>query len=143
MVVSDHSPCTGDLKLPDAGDFMAAWGGIASLQLGLAAIWTEARARGYGIADLARWMCEAPARLAGLSARKGTLAPGRDADLVIWQPDRQFTVHAEALRHRNPVTPYDGERLHGAVEATILGGRIIYRDGNLDPRPRGRLLTRS
>lgn len=136
-VVSDHSPCTADLKLPGVGDFAAAWGGIASLQLGLAAVWTEARRRGHGLLDVVRWMSEGPAALAGLPA-KGAIAPGRDADLVAFDPDAAFRVDPAALHHRNPVTPYAGRTLTGTVRTTWLRGRVV----DYESEPFGRLLDR-
>jgi allantoinase len=120
LVVSDHSPCTPDLKRLDAGDFGVAWGGIASLQVALPAVWTGARERGIGLDQVVRWMAEAPARLAGLP-RKGAIAVGRDADLVAFAPEEQWTVGD--LQHRNPVTPYAGRVLTGAVRRTWLRGR--------------------
>ena len=142
-VVSDHSPSTPDLKhLPrygGSGDFAAAWGGIASLQLGLPAIWTEARRRGFQLADVVRWMSSGPAALAGLD-RKGAIAPGRDADLVAFDPDAAFTVDPEGLYHRNPVTPYAGRTLTGAVRTTWLRGRAVSVDA--DAEPIGRLIAR-
>lgn len=122
MVVTDHSPCTPELKRFDTGDFDAAWGGIASLQLGLPIVWTEARARGVSLNQLARWMCEAPAALAGLEGRKGRVVAGADADLVAWDPEAEFTVTATSLLHRHPITPYLGERLRGVVHATWVRG---------------------
>jgi allantoinase len=119
QVVSDHSPCTPDLKLLDEGDFGAAWGGIASLQVALPAVWTGARERGISLADVVRWTAAAPAVLAGLP-RKGAIAVGRDADLVAFAPEDRFTVGE--LRHRNPVTPYAGRELHGVVRRTWLRG---------------------
>src|SRR5215469_1110667 len=137
-VVSDHSPCTPALKgLPD-GDFRTAWGGIASLQVGLSAIWSVARRRGFTLADVARWMAEFPASLAGLSGRKGVIAPGADADLVAFDPDAMFEVKAGALLHKNPVTPYDGRTLTGRVTRTWLRGTEVTPDG---PRT-GRLVRR-
>lgn len=133
LVVSDHSPCTPDLKRLDVGDFGAAWGGIASLQVALPAVWTGARARGIGLAQVAKWMAAAPARLAGLS-RKGAIAVGRDADLVAFAPDEEWTVGD--LEHRNPVTPYTGRRLVGPVRRTWLRGEPA------DGSPIGRLLER-
>jgi allantoinase len=141
MVVSDHSPCTPELKQRERGDFMAAWGGIASLELGLAVTWTDARRRGYGVADVARWMCETPARMAGLTD-KGRIAVGAAADLVIWDPDRSRAIDAAALHHKNPVTPYHGATLDGVVALTLLAGETIYERGQLVGRPRGQLVTR-
>jgi allantoinase len=134
-VVSDHSPCTPDLKRFDTGDFGAAWGGIASLQLSLPVVWTAAVARGLSLVDIALWMAERPAALTGL-ATKGAIAPGRDADLVAFAPEEEFTVDPTALRHRNPVSPYAGRTLRGVVRASWLRGR---RTGGA---PAGRLLAR-
>jgi allantoinase len=133
LVVSDHSPCTPDLKLLDRGDFGAAWGGIASLQVALPVVWTGARARGIPLVDVVRWMAAAPARLAGL-AGKGAIAVGKDADLVAFAPGDRWTVGE--LRHRHPVTPYAGRELYGVVRRTWLRGRPA---GGAD----GRLLRRS
>lgn len=142
MVVSDHSPCTVALKGREAGDFLSAWGGVASLQLTLPITWTGASRRGYGLVEMTRWMCEEPARLAGLAGKKGVLAPGADADLAVWQPDAEFVVDVATLGHKNKITPYHGETLHGAVARTYLRGELIYDTGaHLGP-PRGHLLTR-
>ncbi|MFE4826533.1 allantoinase AllB [Streptomyces sp. NPDC056672] len=137
-VVSDHSPCTADLKTPD---FAAAWGGISSLQLGLPAIWTEARARGRTLEDVVRWMSAGPAALAGLT-RKGAVEAGRDADFVVLAPDAAFTVDPAALHHRNQVTAYAGKRLYGVVRSTWLRGARILHDGAF-AEPSGRLLERN
>ncbi len=137
-VVSDHSPCTPDLKVPDFG---AAWGGISSLQLGLPAVWTEARRRGHTLEDVARWMATAPAKLAGLHT-KGSVEPGRDADFAVLDDEAAFTVDPALLHHRNPVTAYAGRRLHGVVRATWLRGRLIADHGRPTARV-GRLLERT
>jgi allantoinase len=140
MVVSDHSPCIPEMKSPGDGDYAAAWGGIASLQLSLPALWTGARSRGHSVCDVARWMCERPARLAGLEDRKGTLRPGCDADVVVWYPDDEFSVTPALLRHRHKVTPYAGRSLFGRVEATYLRGEPVFDRGAFPGPPSGRWL---
>jgi allantoinase len=141
LIVSDHSPCPGEMKLRESGDFMKAWGGIASLQLRLPVIWTEARHRGFSLTDVARWLCTNPARQVSFAPRKGSIAAGADADLVIWNPDAQFTVAASLLHHRHKLTPYAGEALNGLVQKTFLRGRKIY-DGSHFAEPHGALLLR-
>jgi allantoinase len=134
LVVSDHSPSTAAMKELGSGDFGAAWGGISSLQLGLPVVWTQARRRGFTLGDVAAWMAERPARLAGLSG-KGRIAPGYDADFCVFAPDESFTVDPARLHHRHPVTPYAGHRLRGVVRDTILRGEPVEA-----AHPRGRLL---
>ncbi|MGI5322629.1 allantoinase AllB [Actinomadura nitritigenes] len=131
-VVSDHSPSTPDLK---QGDFATAWGGISSLQLGLPAVWTAARARGHDLATIVRWMAEAPAALAAVPG-KGRIAVGNDADLVAFDPDAAFTVDPARLHHRHPVTPYEGRTLTGTVRTTWLRGAVA------GGAPSGRMLAR-
>jgi allantoinase len=139
-IVSDHSPSTADLKLFDTGDFGKAWGGISSLQLGLPAIWTEARRRGRSLSDVVRWMAEAPARLAGLSG-KGAIAAGYDADFAVLATDESFTVDPAELHHRNQVTAYAGRTLDGVVRSTWLRGQKIA-DHGATTHPVGRLIER-
>jgi allantoinase len=135
-VVSDHSPCTTELKRLDIGDFGLAWGGISSLELGLPVVWTEARRRGIALTDVVRWMAEGPAQLVGLR-RKGRIAPGHDADFCVFAPDDAFVVDPKRLHHKNPLTPYDGRPLRGVVRGTWLRGQELDSD-----QPQGRLLTR-
>ncbi|HEV3498197.1 MAG TPA: allantoinase AllB [Actinomycetes bacterium] len=137
LVASDHSPCPAELKRLKSGDFGAAWGGIASLQLSLPAVWTAARTRGHRPADLARWMAEAPAELAGLPG-KGRIAVGADADLCVLAPEATFMVDPAKLHHRHPVTPYAGRSLAGVVRSTWLRGQEVTGD-----TPHGRLLSRT
>jgi len=139
-VVSDHSPCTPQLK---RGDFDAAWGGIAGLQLGLSAIWSEASARGHGPERLVEWMCAAPARLAGLDRRKGKLAAGFDADVIAFDPEARWQLQPEALHHRHDVTPWIGEPMRGRVRATWLRGAQVAAAGQPCGEPTGALLTRT
>ncbi|MCM4078973.1 allantoinase AllB [Paractinoplanes hotanensis] len=135
-VVSDHSPCTPELKRRDTGDFAAAWGGIASVQLGLPVIWSAARARGHSLAAVAEWMARRPAELVGLHD-KGRIAVGADADLVAFDPDDTFVVEPARLHHKNPVTPYAGKKLHGVVRTTWLRGQAVTGG-----TARGRFLSR-
>ncbi len=141
MVVSDHSPCTPALKLQETGDFMDAWGGIAALQFGLPVMWTNLRARGLGIADLIRLMSAAPAKLAGLDHRKGKLAAGYDADIVVWNPEKQFTVVPGITQHRHKLTPYSGMELFGVIEKTYIQGKNVYENGDFVETNAGELIT--
>ena len=137
LVVSDHSPSTVDLKCLDIGDFGVAWGGISSLQLGLSAVWTQARQRGFELVDVCRWMCQAPAKQTGLR-RKGRIDIGYDADFCVFAPDDAFVVDVHRLHHKNAITPYDGRPLAGQVRSTWLRGKQI----DIDDEPQGRLLSR-
>lgn len=141
MVVSDHSPCTPDLKRTDTGDFMAAWGGIAGLQFSLSAVWSEAHSRGIALERVVEWMCRAPARHAGLAGRKGAIAEGMDADLVVFDPDATFRVEAPFVHHRNKLTPYEGHELRGVVRSTYLRGAQVS-GAPTSPRS-GRWITRT
>jgi allantoinase len=147
LVVTDHSPAPPALKCP--GDFLRAWGGIASLQVSLSATWTVMACdrtdgnRGHAgntRASLARWMSERPAALAGLASRKGRIAQGCDADFVVWDPDAEFVVDSNRLQHRHKLTPYANRRLRGRVLTTFLRGERVWDDGELVASARGRLL---
>lgn len=133
-VVSDHSPCTKEAKRLDVGDFGLAWGGIASVQLGLPAVWTAARQRGVPLTEVVGWMSAAPASLIGLTDR-GAIVTGKRADFSVFAPDATFVVDPSKLRHRNPISPYAGQTLYGVVEQTWLHGAPIA-----DDERRGRML---
>lgn len=140
LVATDHSPAPAALKHVDDGDFIAAWGGIASLQLGFAVLSTLAAERGIPIDRLVQWTAAAPARLAGLEGTKGSIVPGADADFAIWDPDAVTVVDPSALHHRHPVTPYAGMTLRGRVRTTILRGEVIFADGQVAPEATGRMI---
>ncbi|MGH9966249.1 MAG: allantoinase AllB, partial [Pyrinomonadaceae bacterium] len=143
MIVSDHSPCPPEMKLPATGDFLRAWGGISSLQLRLPVIWTEARKRGFSIGNIVEWLCHAPARLVDLQLSKGVLAVGADADIVIWNSDQEFMITPEVIHHRHKLTPYAGRHFQGVVKSTFVRGKKVYDDGKFIGRPAGFLLSRS
>jgi allantoinase len=139
---TDHSPAPKELKHLDSGDLVRAWGGIASLQVALPAVWTEAHRRGFSLEQLARWMSRRPAELLGLSKSKGSIAAGRDADLVVFNAEATAVVDPATLFDRHKLTPYAGRSLRGVVEATYLRGKPVYRMGQFDTTARGKPLLR-
>lgn len=140
LVASDHSPAPPALKCIDSGDFLAAWGGIASLELSLAAVWSGGVTRGFTVVDLARWMSEGPARLAGLDGRKGAIRVGSDADFVVWDPDARFEVAPDRLQQRHKTTPYAGRTLRGVIRSTYVRGVAVWHEGMLANARSGHLL---
>lgn len=138
LIATDHSPCPPAWKQRGDGDFCAAWGGIAGISLALPVVWTGMRQRGFSLRELARWMAEKPAELAGLKGKKGRIAEGYDADFVMFAPEEEFVVRAEQLHTRHALSPYVGERLLGTVTATYLRGKAAFADGRFAQEPRGR-----
>jgi allantoinase len=130
------------MKCLDTGNFLKAWGGISSLQIGLPVMWTGLSGRNYSLKHLARWMCSGPARLAGLEKHKGAIAAGYDADIVIWNPETRFTFRPQMLYNRHQLTPYAHHPLRGEVEVTFLRGEMIYDRGRFLGAPSGSLLRR-
>ena len=142
FVVSDHSPCTPQLKHIDSGDIENAWGGISSLQFGLPLIWTEARQRGYTIEQVVDWMATRPALFAGLGERKGRIAVGYDADICVFDDDCEYAISADMIKYRHRITPYEGRRVTGLIEKTFLRGREVFAAGNIQGKPVGQALLR-
>ena len=138
LVATDHSPCPPSMKRMDEGNFQTAWGGIASLSMALPIMWTEARQRGFALTDIARWMAEQPAKLAGCQAHKGQISPGYDADLLVFDPEAEFQVTSDRLHHRHAVSSYLGETLRGVVKRTYVRGKLVFEDGEFPGRPSGR-----
>jgi len=130
FVVSDHSPCTPELKLMKEGDFDKAWGGIASLQFGFPAVWTFAKKKGHGLEEVVEWMSERTAKFAGLYGTKGKIAPGFDADIVMIDPEATFVVDKKNVHHRHKETPHEGRQFHGVVKRTYVRGTKIYENGD-------------
>lgn len=137
LVVTDHSPCLPAMKRLEEGDFKAAWGGIASLSVALPAMWTAASRRGFTLADIARWMAEGPARLAGCDASKGRIQAGYDADFSVFEPEAGFEVTKQRLHQRHAVSPYLGERLQGVIKATYVRGTPVFAEGEFPGAPAG------
>ncbi len=137
MINTDHSPCPLELKRLDEGSFQTAWGGISSLAVAVSAVWTRMPQLGFDLADLARLMSTSPARLAGLDTRKGSIAPGHDADFVVFDPNAELQITAEMLRCRHPLSPYVGEKLHGQVVSTYVCGRQVFHRGVFAEQPHG------
>jgi allantoinase len=142
LVASDHSPCPPEMKRLNTGNFQQAWGGIAGLSVSLPVMWTGLRRRGLELEYLARWMAEGPAKLAGLSKRKGRIAAGFDADLVVFDPDVSFTLTAEQLHYRHAISPYVGEKLWGVVRHTFVRGHEVFANGAFAELPVGMELRR-
>jgi len=138
FVATDHSPCPPEMKRLAEGNFRTAWGGIASLSVALPVMHTEASKRGFALTDIARWMAEGPAKLASCEMRKGRIAEGYDADLVVFDPESEFVVSADRLHYHHPVSPYLGEKLRGVVRATYLRGRLVFKGGEFPGQPAGR-----
>lgn len=140
LVTTDHSPCPPGMKLLSEGNFRKAWGGIAGISLALPVMWKDASARGFTLTDIAQWMAEGPARLAGCELRKGQLVRGFDADFVVFEPELEFDVTEDRLFYRHSVSPYLGERLRGVVKKTYLRGRCVFVEGEFPGEAFGREL---
>ena len=141
LIATDHSPCPPELKCLEAGDFRKGWGGISSLSMSLPAVWTAARERGFHMTDVVRWMAEQPAKLAGIGRKKGRIAPGYDADLVVFDPDAEFVVGQDDLHFRHACSPYLGEQMKGKVQSTLLRGEVVYQHGKFRDTATGTELT--
>jgi allantoinase len=142
LIATDHSPCPSAMKQFEEGSFKTAWGGISSLSMALPIMWTEASQRGFTLSDIVRWMAEGPAELAGFGSRKGRIAAGYDADIVVFDPKAKFTVTEERLHYRHALSPYLGEKLRGVVKATFLRGNPVFEGGKFPGENFGRELGR-
>ena len=140
FVATDHSPARPELKELSSGDFIKAWGGIASLQFALPVLWTAARRQSCSIVDIVKWLCERPAFLPGIQKSKGKIQKGFDADLVVWDPEKQFTVTEQIIRHKHKITPYLNEKLNGVVEQVYLNGVKIFDEGAFTKLNQGKII---
>ncbi len=143
FVATDHSPATPDLKEIDTGNFMKAWGGIASLQFALPVLWTAAKKRKCAVTDMAKWLSENPAKLLGLQNHKGKIAIGYDADIVVWDDEREFIITEEIIQHKNKITPYMHKTLSGVIEQAYLAGRKVFENGNFSVLNKGKVIYKN
>ncbi|KAK6432013.1 Allantoinase [Oleoguttula sp. CCFEE 5521] len=165
-IVSDHSPCTPNLKLlpshvpgsvatskaacngstDSTGDFFSAWGGISSVGLGLGVLWTEIARRQLdpdtALLNVVRWCCVNTALQVGLEDSKGALREGFDGDVAVFDPDEEWAVGESTMLFRNKCSPYQGKVLKGVVKETwVRGARVHAREGGFERKvPTGRLL---
>lgn len=139
FIVTDHSPATPELKKIESGNLKEAWGGIASIQFSLPVVWTKAKEQGFTVSEMAQLMSTAVAKFIG-QKKKGALKIGYDADIVVWNPEQQFTVQKENILYRHKISPYVGEKLYGVVKQTYVGGKKVYENGNFLSLPQGNLI---
>jgi allantoinase len=142
FVATDHSPALPEMKEMASGDFIKAWGGISSVQFALPVLWTAAKKHGCSLNDIARWLCEKPAILAGKQRTKGKITKGYDADLVVWDPGKKFTVTENMIYHKHKITPYLDEELYGMTDQTWLGGKKIFENGKFIELNTGKFILR-
>ncbi|MDQ6757366.1 MAG: allantoinase AllB [Bacteroidota bacterium] len=140
FVATDHSPATPVLKELQSGDFMKAWGGIASLQFALPILWTAAKKRNCNLNEITKWLCENPAKLIGQEKRKGKIEKGFDADLIIWDDKKSFKVTEDIIQHKHKITPYLNEELTGVIHQTWLAGEKVFDDGKFLHLNKGKIL---
>ena len=142
FIVSDHSPCTPELKHIDTGDIEKAWGGISALQFGISLIWTEAKNRGFTLVDITRLMSTETAKFAGLDSIKGAIKVGNHADFLVFDPDFEFIITNEMIKHRHNITPYAGRKVTGQVQHTFVRGYHVYQQDKFIHTPIGRPLLK-
>jgi allantoinase len=141
FVATDHSPSLPEMKEMQSGDFMKAWGGISSIQFALPVLWTAAEKHNCSLNQIVKWLCESPAVLPGLQYTKGKIQKGYDADFVVWDPEKSFTVTKGIIHHKHKITPYLNKELYGTVEQTWVGGKKVFDNGKFILN-KGRIILR-
>jgi allantoinase len=142
FIVSDHSPCTPELKHIDTGDIEKAWGGISALQFSLPLIWTEAKQRGFDLVKLSKLMSFETAKFAGLDHIKGQIKVGNHADLLIFDDEKQYSISTDMIKHKHKITPYVGKTVQGEILRTYVRGHLVYREGDFVKKPVGKPLLK-
>ncbi len=136
---TDHAPSTLDQKL--AGDIWEAPFGLPGLDTTLPFLLDAAFGRRIALRDVVRLYAEAPARRYGLDHRKGHLAPGADADMILVDPTLRWTVRNRDIVSKAGWSPYEGRSFHGKAIATYLRGELITEDGTCLDERTGRFLA--
>jgi allantoinase len=142
FIVSDHSPCTPELKKIDSGDLENAWGGISALQFGLPLIWTEAKQRGFTLSDISHLMSTATAEFVGLDDKKGKIAVGAYADILVFDDEKEVIISSDMIKHKHKITPYVGKKVTGEVNKTYLRGQLVYSEQDIMGQPQGNTLLK-
>jgi len=143
FIVSDHSPCTPQLKAIDSGDLEKAWGGISALQFGLPLIWTEAIKQNISLAEISRLMSWETAKFAGMDKRKGKIALAMDADLIVFDDQKSYSISSDMIKHRHKISPYVGTRVQGKIEKTYVRGQLVFNDDRFLKQPIGQTLLKA
>jgi allantoinase len=91
---------------------------------------------------MAKWLCEKPAKFIGLQTKKGSIAKGFDADLVVWDAEKTFRVTEEIIQHKHKVTPYLQQELSGVIEQTFLAGKKVFDGGAITALNQGKIITK-
>ncbi|HRF27334.1 MAG TPA: allantoinase AllB [Ferruginibacter sp.] len=141
FIASDHSPAPPQIKKLDSGNLRDAWGGISGLQVLLPVSWTALKAN-MELSEFIPLLTGKPAQFLGLHQTKGQITKGYDADLVIWDPGQEFTLHTTELCHRHSACPYTGRTLSGFVKETILRGETIFHHQHIQTKHSGQWLKR-
>lgn len=141
FIATDHSPAPPALKELTSGNLMKAWGGIAGLQFLLPTAWTAMKGT-MSIEKFIPLLTAHPASFLQVENRKGKIAVGYDADLVVWNPEGQFEVKAKDILHRYDCSPYSGQQLSGTVKQTIVNGITVYQNKRIENKNAGQWLLR-
>lgn len=142
-VCSDHACCREEMKL-DAGqkeEIFLAKSGFGGTEYLLSALVSEGRKRGLTLNKVSQLVSWNPAQRYGL-LHKGDLSPGFDADIVLFDPERNFTIRAAESESGQGYTPFEGIELTGKVKSTFLRGRLIYTNDRIVGEPAGQYLKR-
>lgn len=143
FVITDHSPATPEIKELETGNYKKAWGGIAGLQFSLPAVWKKGETQGLSIVDVSNIMSKNVAKFLKLDKIKGKIAQGYDADLVVWNPEKDFVSTNDEIHHKHKISPYVGYKLKGEVLKTYVNGNLVYNQGTFEKLNNGKIILRN